>query len=253
MFKKYLLSVSDMAFLNGFIIILFPCVILGVVVTVAGLPPEVFTTLLLVGFGGGIVLGAIQSYFRHTRISHVDDFRDRGLSSPRLVKADGRGRVVDFHDSRLWGRDGVHHIQLPFAWRGEFTTSTRIRHKVDGVDVSAKITLTAYVPKEDEDLIEGVFKHGFIPQELFDVVIQEGYISVESWLAAAFKEAAEDTPAIQEAFETHGRPKDPFALTKALTEALETVPFSPRLSNISSVDASVVVDSSSFTTKVTYH
>lgn len=252
MLKKYLLAVSDMAFISGVMVILLPCVLLGIVAACVGLPEWAVTTLLFVGFPGGIVLGAVQSYFRHTRISHVDDFRERSLAFSKLIKVNEDGQVTDFHNRCLWGRDGVHHIELPFAWRGEFTTSTRISHRVGDVDVSAGITLTAHVPKGDEELVEGVFRYGFIPQELYDVVIQGGHDNVEKWLAEAFKEVAGDTPAIRGAFETHGKLKDPFALTEALTGALKTVPFSPELTNISSIDATVVVDSSSFTTKVTY-
>lgn len=251
MFKRYLLAVSDMAFISGLMVVLLPCVVLGVVTICAGLSPKLSTTLLFVGLPGGIVLGGIQSYFRHTHISHADDYREERLGRVRLLKVDERGKVTDF-GNRLWGRVRVHSVGLPFAWRGEFSTPTHISQQVGDVEVSARITLTAYVPREGESMVKGVFDYGFIPQELYDVVVTAGYNNVERWLAESFKEAAEGTPTVQQVFETHGKLKDPFALTRALTEALKTVPFSPKLTNISSIDATVVVDSASFTTKVTY-
>jgi len=264
MFKKYLLATADDAASKGFIIGLFPLLIPGfILLLVAGVAlllstPEMTQLSLGLSKGGvslgcasipmGIVLAIITSCYRQKYIAHVDDYSDSSRFLWKTLLKVKDGRVVDF-GTFVWGKDGVHLVGLPRVYDGEFSTSTCIERQVGKVKVSVNVTLSAYVP--DIKATKEALKYGFMPQEIYGVVVLGGYASVNDWLAGTFKNLAELNWAVQQVLEKYSY-RQPYELTEAVQQALQDLSFTRELSNISRIEATVSVDSGSFVAMATY-
>lgn len=248
MVKGYLLAVAEFATTTGFTLGLFPILIFGILLIALG-HREAGTSLMCVGFVAGITLAVIQTHCRSTYIAHVDDYKDLWVDGRLVLLKVKDGRVLAA-GLKFWGKDNVCLVGIPYAWDGKFETQTKISRKIGEVTISIVIGLTAYLREGEEESGENPLR-GFQAQELFDNVVQSGCLTVGEWLAGAFKEAAEKTPAIQIAFAEYGR-GTPFLFASAIQEALRQVSFKCRLSNVTSVAAMVEVASPSFVVKVSY-
>lgn len=229
---------AEMPFLNGLFIGLVVGVIIGILLLMLH---QLWLAIAAVvcGFGGGAMLGIINSYVRHTRISCDREVRSHGI----FLRVDEGGKVVD-SGNPIWGRKNVHWCGLPFIWEGnDFAISTTISCPVGNIScVSVEVMLRVFLNLK-----------GFNPQELYDHVIMMGHGSVVKWLSTTFQLATKSTGRVQQACDQFANSREPVTFIEALTTALRELPFSGQpLSNISHIIATVKADSATYTAKALY-
>ena len=243
MFKKYIMSIADMAGVLGFSIGFFLFLLTGVILGILGFQ-DLAACFVLLGFIVGIGLAITNSYLKNKYVATVEEYYAPRDGRLYLLKVDKKERVIE-GGRKIWGKEGVYPIAIPYG-KGTFNTSTRLTSMVGDVFVSVLVELVAYSDFSDE-FLEG----DVLPQELYTEVIKNGYDGVHEWLSDSFKEAAERTQSVKLAIETHCKDR-PYELVNALQQALHDVTFSIRISSISKVEATVYADSTVFTAKATF-
>lgn len=254
MWKKYLLSIADFAGTGGFITGLILSVALGSILILFGFK-EIGVGVMCTLFLCAVVFAIVTNIQRHKKITHVDDFKELLESniwdSPYLLKVVD-GVVVDY-GRYLWGKENIFFVVVPylFDWTNRsFNVSTSLSHKVGSITVSIGVTLTIYLVKSDgSGWSENLY--GFVPQELYDIVVKGGFQSVEGWILASFKKVVQEAPKVQEVFETYSK-GEAYVLVEALQHVLPLVDFKKSLSNIEKIEIRLVADKMSFITTVTY-
>lgn len=175
------------------------------------------------------------------------------------MRVDEHGRVVEVADDRLYGqlwtegdRSGIYAVKLPdvFTWRKppDFVVSVGITKRIDDIDVAVPFRLAVHVAEDaaeqDDELDSGVFRYGFVAQELYDEAVRlgiagTGRLKVEDLLSTAFKDALERTPAVEEAILEYS-PGLTEVLVAGVRKALDEVRFTARfLSNLTDTHVAV--------------
>jgi len=243
-FKKKLLKNCDWIGTFGLLCGIVIC-FLGVVL--AFINPSVGLFTVFAGMIIGVLLAILFSLIRHRYISYRDDYRgdyDRSSYGINLLKVKDE-RVIESGD-RIWGKEGIFPVLLPIIDDGKFSVTTQIVRDLGDEKVVIDISITAFVDESNDKDSFGNYK----TQELYDLVVKDGYSSVKDWLADSFTEAVGQAPAVFRAIDENYL--NPAALIAAVKTAMKSVNFGLGLSNLKKVEVTIIDNSWSSRTKVVY-